>query len=634
MLARFQFLFSKANQASRDQSVVAIVALLPVALLAGESSYSLAAGSLTDGERSIGIASIKKQGARKIPSSPAAMTAEEEDANPADGDGAAAAFAAADATATERALAQERRIASLEAQLATATERIAALETEKSVLEEQLYFCIDFFASAGEELVQVMPHILSFVAPSHKERLEMALLSKSLLLGVEKYSEILYKEILPKADVTFPDRILAYLGNQPVDPPFRCRLGAAVRIPLYRIFLRQVSYLYLDRMQLFPSGKRIAAVSIDMRSGGIEVEVWDLSTKQLMCTFQALRGMDPNSKYMLTFLSEDRIAVVEKERAEVWDLTNQQRLCVLQEEFSSDCCLLVVDGRLVTFYYLGVSVCSETETGEWSVVKMYRTNFTLHGMVRWKEREILFMEGNQDGDVEDLTWFRVVSLDVRDGTLLTRFEFDIADEGFDDQFVSETDMLICENKWLLILFALPSRAGIYVCELHDTHQFRQVHFLRLPSDDVWLRMYQPPGCSKTICVHNDIECQSPVVSFLELNESGRLSERSCFTDYSEFDYRDVGVVSRSRFVALDDREECCVYNVETLEREFALVGNPDPGNAMVSLARNELLFHQRAAEDTEDNENENVVVAAYCLDETRILALEDQPTAKIESGQA
>ena len=104
---------------------------------------------------------------------------------------------------------------------------------------------IDFFASAGEELVQVMPHILSFVAPSHEERLELALLSKTLKVVVEKYSEIVYKNILRKADTTFPDRIHQYLGNryvenQPVVTPFRCRLGAAVRIPLYRI-LRQVS---------------------------------------------------------------------------------------------------------------------------------------------------------------------------------------------------------------------------------------------------------------------------------------------------------------------------------------------------------------------------------------------------------
>ena len=240
------------------------------------------------------------------------MTAEEEeDANSSGGGDAFRAAAAAAATTELARSQQQQRIAALEPQLATERTINADFVQQQNATSAG----IDFFACAGEELVQMMPHILSFVAPSHKERLELALLSKALKDGVEKYCEILYKNILRKANATFPNRILAYLGNQRVDPPFRCRLAAAVRIPLYRIS-RQISSL--GRMQLSPAGNRIVTV---WKQGLDEyvTEVLDLSTTQ----FSIALASTPS---ILFFPSDDRIAVLGRNLAIVWDLTNQKVL--------------------------------------------------------------------------------------------------------------------------------------------------------------------------------------------------------------------------------------------------------------------------------------------------------------------
>ena len=253
---------------------------------------------------------------------------------------------------------------------------------------------------------------------------------------------------------------------------------------------------------------------------------------------------------------------------------------------------------------------------------MYRTNAKLERLVHSKDREILFLERNR----ASASLLKVKSLDVHDGTVGTNFEFDIADQGFDPPY-EKFDFLMCENKWLLILVPDPwadtPSAGIYVVERLDAHQYRPIHFFRLRSNFHWLSMDQAPDCSTTIFVHNDSEFQEPVVSVLDLNE-GHLSQRSFFTGVP-YDYHAgeaVGVLSRSRVVALDDRAECCVYNVETGEREFAFEGCPDPETAMVSLTLNELLFRECV-----DYDNIEFVVTAYCLDETRIFTLEDQPTA-------
>jgi len=287
---------------------------------------------------------------------------------------------------------------------------------------------------------------------------------------------------------------------------------------------------------------------------------------------------------------------------------------------------LLVGDRLVMQCSSFIFVCPDTETGEWKWSQGTTGSQWLQykniadNMVPSNEREILFLEKNS-GELTDLC--QVKSLNVRDGTVRTNFTFNISEQGFRDM-KSKFHLLICENQWLLILVIQHDgtfagfNAGIYVCELLDEHQYRLISFLRLRSGVFnWTSMYQPPGCSKTICVHDS---QSRVVSFLELNESGHLSERSYFSD----DNDGCVVISRSRVLTRDRANHYCVYNVETGEREFAFEGNPLSGPAMVSLTRNELIFPAFGG----------FGVTAYCLDESRILAPEEQPAAADGSSQA
>jgi len=297
--------------------------------------------------------------------------------------------------------------------------------------------------------------------------------------------------------------------------------------------------------------------------------MWDLSTKQLACTIRPVRCMGRyHSMDILIFPSEDRIAVVQGNRAQVWDLSNQQRLCTFREEYTHDWCLLVDDrlvmlrSTLVSDFTSSISVCSETETGEWNTVEMYRTNTWLEGPLgRSNESEILFLE--RSGDDAD-TLLKVKSLDVHDGTVRTNFEFNIAFQGFEIKV--EVDFLICENKWLLILVCRSDpknarfEAQICVCKLLDAHQYRLISFLRLRNGVHWTSMYQPPGCSKTICVC-DIQSQPRVVSFFGTERKRSSVLRSSFLVNGGF-----VVISRSRVVARDRAYHSCVYNVETGER--------------------------------------------------------------------
>ena len=252
-------------------------------------------------------------------------------------------------------------------------------------------------------------------------------------------------------------------------------------------------------------------------------------------------------------------------------------------------------------------------------------------MVRSKERVILFLEKLEthgDGGVRRVTTlFRVTSLDVHDGTVRTNFEFDVADEGFDLSEVEFDYFLICEDKWLLISFVqtgsfINEFYGIYVFELLDAHQFRQIDFLRLPSNFHWLACINHPAARRPFV--SIITSDYREVRFLELNECGHLSERSSFSDDNVTSRSSFFAFSRSRFLTLDDRRNCTVYNAETGEREFALVGDSDRKTPMVSLTRNELIL---ASAD-------GFGVTAYCLDESRILALEEQTTAANDSSQA
>jgi len=507
-------------------------------------------------------------------------------------------------------------------------------------------------ASREEMLSAVLPIVWTFL--EHSDRLSLARANKSFKSLVDQYSEIVVQKItqthgLDAAD--FMARLRERFWSQtrdrfdwaPVDtdvpPPPRCQLLAAMNTPLYQI--RSVCEALTRRwgetqtFRLFPSENRIALVS--GRGQRIQrlprLHVWDLSTKQHVCTLRPFSMRQQGGTRLEAFdfkiyPQEDRIAIIYSNTlmdgpvrfetiVELWDVSTQQCLSTFAAAgIRMNKCHLSDNGLVMFSDHSLIQVWSQNvATGEFEIRLLH--NFEIengwHSLKTWSpvnDRETLTVARNYDNDGHPLDLFSVKVFDCRMGTVASEFTFDaLHEENFDVDEDSLIELLVCSGKWVLILIHEAVQAGndyisgIYVFDLETS---RKVQFLRWP--DYWRSMHQASDCPSTVCVTCE---ESSRVYVLNLDASGCLSVRFSFwpKDIEQATRRiEIVKVFRNR-VLIQANGICSVYSTETGKQERSWNFGDHVYHAVVSVTRNELLYLGGDGVD---------VLKACCLEEPRL----------------
>jgi len=534
-------------------------------------------------------------------------------------------------------LSLERVICILEEVLGKLEEGQGKLEEGLRKLDEEMFKLLDKLeeacakeaelpdapATSVDLPVGAYQHLASFLILD-KDRLSLAEQCRNARDGVEAFCTVAlakFKQNHPNRDETFDDRIrdssnivTTRQNNQVATLPSRYLLQTAMTTHLYKIDIDD----NLRNSMLMSALYRNRAVENDE----LYISCHDPPP------IEELRAM-------VLFPSEGRVAIAttltdsNRQYLEVWDLFTRECLnCWRIPEEGSDegifNCVLV-DGRLVSCSDEVTLVWKESADGEWNSTVEFRGSLDQDGepiqdVSQWvANQHELLIAYSVANDVSD-TRHDIMSLDVQNGEVRTKFRMDAREENFAEW--DRLDLLVCNGKWLLVYMSgkrpgCAFQQGIFVFDL-DTH--RKVHFLEgdygtrrgYENDRRCRQIDQSPDHSNCICVMNGARDR---VTVLKVDENGHLSIHKTF----QVDARaHLAALFKSRAVVFAGGK-FSVYNAETGDRLRSWVcedwwervfedSEQYQAQAVVCKNRNELVVAY-----------EGIVLAAFgCLEEPRV----------------
>jgi len=293
-------------------------------------------------------------------------------------------------------------------------------------------------------------------------------------------------------------------------------------------------------------------------------------------------------------------------KVEVFNLSSKECLLSFRQE-SLGAFLWLDNNHLFSRGRTDIQSWTETNDGNWNG---RTTRGFVYGCVPFNE-EVLVASVEVDPD-HDFPTFHVESLNLRDGTLIPKFQIDTGilqeqePEGFPEFAFSDPTIFVVEDRWLVLHAELTNAIqwGLFVVDIM-THELVQLCKIRD------YRVEQSKDCPRTFFVA-EFDYDSPeFVTTLKLGEDGRFSRQNPFPIH-ETNVSQVGfflAASKSHILwQAQNFTEIHIYNAQTKVLERVLGPIENIRCRAVLEQRNELLVAQR----------DEPTIMAYCLDGVRL----------------